>query len=207
MCQLISQCNEKTYSDLLGYIDQAIAAKLADLGKAAPSKQQSAVQILDHDPALANRATIVAFSGDMDKLFAAFTIATGAVAMGMQVSIFFTFWGLAALRKKTILKGKTISEKLIALMFPSGPNKLCSSKMNILGAGPVFFKRLMRKKNAQSLPELISLARDMGVRMVACRISMDIMGLREDELIDGLEFAGVATYLADARDSRITLFI
>jgi peroxiredoxin family protein len=191
---------------MLSYIDQVIAARLSEYGLTV-SKQQTAIQPLTQDPTVANRATIIAFSGDMDKLLAAFSIATGAVAMGMEVSMFFTFWGLTALKKKTILKGKTLSEKLIALMLPRGPDRLGTSRMNMLGIGPVFFKRLMRKKNVQSLPDMLTLARDLGVRMVACRTSMDMMGIGEGELIDGLEFAGVATYLADARSSRISLFV
>jgi peroxiredoxin family protein len=206
MCRQIAQCSERAYADMLSYIDQVIAARLSEYGLTA-SKQQAANQPFACDATIANRATIVVFSGDMDRLLAAFSIATGAVAMGMEVSMFFTFWGLTTLKKKTILKGKTLSEKLIALMLSRGPDRLGTSRMNMLGIGPVFFKRLMRKKNVQSLPDMLTLARDLGVRMVACRTSMDMMGIGEGELIDGIEFAGVATYLADARSSRISLFV
>jgi peroxiredoxin family protein len=114
---------------------------------------------------------------------------------------------LAALKKKTRLKGKTLMDKLTAMMLPSGPAHLGTSKMNMLGLGPAFFSRVMKKKNISSLSDLIRLARDMGVRITACQTAMEVMGIAQDELLDGLDFGGVATYLADARDSRITLFI
>ncbi len=156
---------------------------------------------------ISDRATIVVFSGDMDKLMAAFIIAVGAAAMDMEVSMFFTFWGITALKKQTVYSGKPVVEKMMSVMLPGGPDKVGTSKMNMMGFGPKFFKMVMEQKNVQSLPELIALARDLELRMVACQMSMDIMGIREDELIDGIEYGGVATYLADAADSRITLFI
>jgi peroxiredoxin family protein len=156
---------------------------------------------------LADRATIVAFSGDMDKLMTAFIIATGAAAMGMEVSMFFTFWGLAAVKKKVVYRGKGFLERMMAVMLPSGPQRLGTSKMNMLGAGPCFFRTVMRKKNVQSLPELVDMARDLGIKMMACEMSMGVMGITREEMIDDLEYCGVAAYLGDASDSRVTLFI
>jgi peroxiredoxin family protein len=143
----------------------------------------------------------------MDKLLAAFVIATGAASTGMEVSMYFAFWGLTALKKKTVFRNKSITEKLMALMLPCGPDHLSISKMNMMGMGPAFFKYIMKKKNISDLPELMNAAREMGVRMVACQMSMDVMGIKKDELLDGLDYGGVSTYLADARESSITLFI
>ena len=143
----------------------------------------------------------------MDKLIAAFIISTGAVAMGMDVSMYFTFWGLTALKKKTIIKGKPITEKLMGILLPSGPAHVGTSKLNMLGMGPMFFKYVMNKKNIETLPDLISLASEMGIRMVGCQMSMEVMGITREELIDGLDYGGVTTYLTDASDSKLTLFI
>ena len=193
---------------LLDYINQVVEAKVTERLNSLESQIKQAPKNGGiGGQQLSNRATIVVFSGDMDKMLAAFVIATGAVAMGMDVSMYFTFWGLGVLKKKRVLKGKPITEKLMGFMLPSGPDHLNSSKMNMLGIGPVFFKYLMKKKNIETLPDLIALAQDMHVRLVACQMSMDMMGITKEELIDKLEFGGVATYLADAADSRITLFI
>jgi len=154
-----------------------------------------------------DRTTLVVFSGEMDTLFAAFTIAVGSASMGMEVSMFFTFWGLNALKKGRTLKGKKLGEKMAALMMPSGPASVPTSRMNMAGMGPLFFKYLMKQKNVQSLPNLVALAQELGIRMVACETSMGVMGLRRDELLDGIDYGGVATYLGDAARSKITLFI
>lgn len=154
-----------------------------------------------------DRATIVAFSGDMDRLFAAFTIASGAAAMGMEVSIFFTFWGLAALRVRTTYSGKSLGQKMAAVMLPSGPDCVPTSRMNMAGMGPAFFKMLMKQKNVQSLPEMLEMVRELGVRLVACEMSMGVMGVSREELLPDIDYGGVATYLGDAARSKITLFI
>jgi peroxiredoxin family protein len=156
---------------------------------------------------LADRATIVVFSGDMDRLMAAFVIGTGAAAMAMDVSMYFTFWGLTALKKTTRFAGKSIPEKLIAAMLPSGPSQVGTSRLNMLGLGPVFFKMMMQKNHVETLPDLIALARELGVRLIACQMSMGVMGIRKEELLEGLDYGGVGTYLGDACDSKITLFI
>jgi peroxiredoxin family protein len=153
----------------------------------------------------ADRVTIVSFSGDFDKLVTSFIIATGAAAMGSQVSMFFTFWGLNVLKRENQFKGKSITSKMLAAMLPAGSAP--TSRMNMLGIGPAFFKFLMKKKKVASLPALVSLAFEMEVKMIACSTSMEIMGVRREELRDGVAIGGVATYLQDAYDSRVTLFI
>jgi peroxiredoxin family protein len=154
-----------------------------------------------------NRASIIVFSGDLDKVLPAFIIATGAAAMGMHVSLFFTFWGLNALKKRRDLSGKGFLEKLFALMTPVGTEGLGVSKMNFFGIGAKLLRTLMKRKQVASLEELAQMAREMGVRIIACQMSMDVLGLTKDELWDGIEVGGVATFLADATKSRVTLFI
>ncbi|MCS6936359.1 MAG: DsrE/DsrF/DrsH-like family protein [Candidatus Bipolaricaulota bacterium] len=154
-----------------------------------------------------DRVSIVVFSGDLDRVLAAFVIATGAAALGQNVSIFFTFWGLNALRKKKVLSGKKLTEKLMALMSPAGSQNLPVSKMNFFGIGAKMLRAMMRDKNVSSLEDLMQMARDLGVKMVACEMSRDVMGIQDDELIGGLEYGGVASFLGDALKSKVTLFI
>ena len=155
-----------------------------------------------------DRAALVVFSGDLDKVFAAFVIATGAAAAGLETSIFFTFWGLSVLKKKGAVGGpKSIMERMFALMTPSSSESLGTSKMNFFGMGAVMLRKMMADKQIVSLEEMMQLARDLGVKMIACTMSMDAMGVSKAELVDGLEYGGVATYMADAANSRVTLFI
>ncbi len=156
---------------------------------------------------VSNRATIVLFSGDLDKVMAALVIATGAATMGMEVSVFCTFWGLMALRRGRKLEGKGVLEKALQLMTPMGIREMSPSRLSFGGAGAKIFRKLMRDKNVQSPEELFDLAREMGVKLLACQMSMDVMGIGEDELVEGVPMAGVAAYLADAADSKVTLFI
>ena len=153
------------------------------------------------------RVTLLVFSGEFDKLMSAFIVAAGAVGMGMEVSMYFTFWGLNVLKKKNTYSGKPITEKMMAMMMPPGPNNTGTSKMNMLGMGPAFFKMMMKKNNVESLPDLIEISRELGVKMIACQMTMGVMGIKDEELIDGLEFGGAATYVGEASDSQITLFI
>ncbi|HFE47631.1 MAG TPA: hypothetical protein ENJ18_19440 [Nannocystis exedens] len=153
------------------------------------------------------QVSLLVFSGDMDRVTSAFIIATGAVAMGCEVSMYFTFWGLLALKKRTVYAEKSIPERLLALLLPDSAKSLGTSRMNMLGMGPALFRGLMRKHNVETLPDLISLAQELGVRMVACQMAMGVMGIQSEELLDGLEYGGAATYLGDAIDSKVTLFI
>jgi peroxiredoxin family protein len=153
-------------------------------------------------------ATIVVFSGDLDKVLAGFVIATGAAAAGLETSMFFTFWGLAALKKKGAAGGpKNVMERMFALMTPSSSESLGTSKMNYFGMGAVMLRKMMKDKQIATLEELMAMARDLNVKMIACTMSMDAMGVSQEELVDGLTYGGVATYMADAVRSRVTLFI
>lgn len=157
---------------------------------------------------MTDKKTIIVFSGDMDKVMASLIIANGAAAMGNEVTMFFTFWGLNTLRKaKKIKVKKDFMESLFGWMMPRGAEKLGLSKMNFGGMGALMMKGIMKKKNVSSLPELIESAQRMGVRMIACTMSMDVMGIKEEELIEGIEFAGVASYLGEADEANVNLFI
>jgi peroxiredoxin family protein/TusA-related sulfurtransferase len=152
--------------------------------------------------------TIIVFSGDMDKVLASFVIANGAAAMGRPVTMFFTFWGLNVLRKteKQNVK-KPLIDAMFGMMMPQGVNKLKLSKMNMGGMGTAMMRKVMKDKNIDSLEDLIKKAMENGVKMIACTMSMDVMGITKEELIEGVEFAGVGTYLGDAEESNVNLFI
>ncbi|MBS1152952.1 MAG: hypothetical protein H6Q89_4650 [Myxococcaceae bacterium] len=156
---------------------------------------------------VSNRATIVVFSADMDKVLAALVIATGAAAMGMEVSLFHTFWGLSALRKGRRFEGKDAVEKAMTAMMPAGLGDLKTSQLGFAGLGARLFRARMQKNGVQSPEEFLELARELGVKFIACQMSMEVMGIQKEELIDGVEFAGVGAYLGDAADSKVTLFV
>ena len=152
--------------------------------------------------------TMVVFSGDLDKAIASFIIANGAAAMGKKVTMFFTFWGLNILRKpKKVKVKKGFMEKMFGAMMPRGVNKLGLSKMNMMGMGTGMMKMIMKKKNVAALTELMESAQKNGVKMIACTMSMDVMGLHREELIDGIEYAGVGTYLDASEQANMSLFI
>jgi len=154
-----------------------------------------------------NKATIVVLSGDMEKVMSAYIIATGAASMGMDVTLFFTFWGLGALKKKRSLKGKSLLQSMMTLMTPAGMRGLGTSKFNFGGLGPVMFGAMMRRSNVASLEEIAELARELGVREVACTMTMDVMGVSKDELLPFVEFGGVGMFVGEAADSKIQLYI
>lgn len=157
-----------------------------------------------------NQLSMVVFSGDLDKLLAAFIIATGAVAMGLEVVMFFTFWATPALRKKKFRsKGKDLFGKMFGFMLPKGFSKVKLSKMNMGGVGTAMMKKLMKKKNVQSLEQMMDLAAELGVKIYICEMSMDLMGFTREEMVDypHRDFVGVATFLEVAGNSKIQLFI
>jgi peroxiredoxin family protein len=152
--------------------------------------------------------TIIVFSGDLDKVLASFIIANGAAAMGRKVTMFFTFWGLTVLRRseKQPVR-KTFVESMFGGMLPRGSRKLKLSRMNMGGIGTAMMKQIMQDKNVDSLETLIEKAIHAGVKIIACTMSMDVMGIKKEELIDGVELGGVGTYLGDAEESNVNLFI
>ena len=156
------------------------------------------------------KKTIILFSGDFDRAMAAFIIANGAAAMGDEVTMFFTFWGLNLLRKTEKVETKdkkSTLQSMFGKMMPKGTRRLGLSKMNFAGMGAPMMKKVMKDAGAMSLEELFESAREQGVKFIACTLSMDILGFKEAELIDGLEFAGVAAYLGEADEANVNLFI
>ncbi|MEI8347335.1 MAG: DsrE/DsrF/DrsH-like family protein, partial [Pseudomonadota bacterium] len=155
-----------------------------------------------------NKKTLVVFSNDLDKAMASFIIANGARAMGSEVTMFFTFWGLNLLRQeKNISVSKTIIEKMFGWMMAKGPSATKLSKMNMMGMGTIMMKWVMGQKKVASLSELVALAMASGIKMIACSMTMDVMGLKKEELLEGVEIGGVAQYLGDAQVSNLNLFI
>jgi NADPH-dependent 2,4-dienoyl-CoA reductase/sulfur reductase-like enzyme/peroxiredoxin family protein/rhodanese-related sulfurtransferase/TusA-related sulfurtransferase len=156
-----------------------------------------------------NDKTIVVFSGDLDKALASFVIANGALAMGRKVTMFFTFWGLNVLRKPENSAGpaKNLIEAAFGMMMPRGSRKLALSRMSMGGMGGMLIRGIMKKKNIASLEEMISTAIRGGASLVACQMSMDLMGIRREELLDGIQVGGVATYLEASEKADNNLFI
>jgi NADPH-dependent 2,4-dienoyl-CoA reductase/sulfur reductase-like enzyme/peroxiredoxin family protein/rhodanese-related sulfurtransferase/TusA-related sulfurtransferase len=156
-----------------------------------------------------NDKTIVVFSGDLDKVLASFVIANGALSMGRKVTMFFTFWGLNALRKPGKVSGlrKNIIEKAFGWMMPRGSKKLALSNMNMGGIGGKLIRGIMKSKNVPALEEMMAMAIKGGANIVACNMSMDLMGIRAEELIDGVQLGGVAAYLEASESSDNNLFI
>lgn len=153
---------------------------------------------------------MVVFSGELDKQIAAMIIATGAAAMGMKVVMFYTFWGTAALREpKKKVKGKDFMSKMFGFMLPKGRNKTVLSNMNMAGIGTAMLKDLMKKKNVASMDQLFEIAAALDIEINICQMSMDLMGFKREEMIDypNLSVCGVATFLANAKESAVQLFI
>ena len=154
-----------------------------------------------------NKATLVVLGGDMDKVFAAFTIATGCAAAGMDTTMFFTFWGLNALKNGNGT-GDTMMGKMVGAMLPKDISALNPSKFSFGGMGRVMFSKMMKDKGVASLAELRQTCIDLGVHFLACKTSMDVMELRREDLIPEVEaVVGVAKMVAEASNSKIQLFI
>ncbi len=157
-----------------------------------------------------NKLSMVVFSGDLDRVLAAFVIATGAVAMGMEVVMFFTFWGTPVLRDKNKNPGeKDLMGKMFGAMLPKGACSVKLSKMNMAGLGTAMMKNLMQQKNVASLEQMIEMAGELGVQIYVCEMSMDLMGFQRDEMIQypDMQFCGVAKFLEEAMSSKVQLFI
>ena len=170
---------------------------------------QGRVQILENK-STSNKLSMIVFSGDLDKALAAFIIGTGAAAMGMEVVMFFTFWGTPLLRDKNkSAGGKDVMGKMFGAMLPKGTSEVKLSKMNMGGMGTAMMKSLMKKKNVATLDQMLELADELGVNIYVCEMSMDLMGFKREEIIkySNLEYCGVAKFLEEANDSRIQLFL
>lgn len=180
---------------------QALLERLATLEQRVADLEAAPAQGIE------DRLAMVVFSGDLDKMIAAFIIATGAASMGLETSIFFTFWGIGAVKKQKTYIGKNLLEKGFTAMLPAGTGQLAMSQMNFFGAGAALIRKLMQHHDVASVEELFTMARELGVRMVVCDMSRELLGVHDQELIEGLETGGVATFLSDAARAKVTLFI
>ena len=158
------------------------------------------------DAQVPEKASIIVMSGDMDKVMGAFIIATGAAAFDMQVSMFFTFWGLNAISKGH-LTGKGFMGKMLGVMNRGGIDRLNPSRLSFGGMGRWMFKRMMKNRKVTPLPELLKQAQELGVKFTACEMSMNVMEIKKEDLIDGVECVGAGTYLGYASEAAITLFV
>jgi peroxiredoxin family protein len=157
-----------------------------------------------------DQMSLVVFSGELDRVLAAFILAVGAAAMYERVVMFFTFWGIAALRdKKKKVRKEKLMPKMFGKMLPAGAGQLPVSKMNMFGIGTAMIKSVMKEKKVLSLEELIQTAADFGVEIVICEMSMDLMGFSMDEMIDypNVSLAGAAKFLQEAAESKVSLFL
>ncbi len=153
------------------------------------------------------KLSMVIFSGEMDKLFAAFSIATGAAASNMDVNMFFTFWGLRALKKK-VRTGKSFLGRLFGLFYGGDINRASPSKMSFGGIGRWMFKKMMKAKNVPTLAELRQTAIDLGVKLHGCQMSMEVMEIPREKMIDEVaQCVGVATFIEKAQQADVTLFV
>jgi peroxiredoxin family protein len=198
MSEMLAKKVEEFRKDVMTFDD--LAKQVADLRK----------QVENIKPGVDDKVSIIVFSGDLDKVLAAFIIATGAVAMGMEAVMFFTFWGTPVLRdpdKKA--GGKDLMGKMFGLMLPKGRNAIKLSRMNMGGMGTSMMKSLMEKKNVASLDQMLDMAAELGVKIYICEMSMNLMGFKREEFIDypDLEYVGVATFLEQAKNSKVQLFI
>ena len=172
---------------------EALRAELAELRERTPQ----------------DKAAIVVFSGDLDKLLASLVIATGAATAGLETTMFFTFWGLSALKKKNAAarSGRSFKERMFGIMTPSSTESMGVSKLNFFGMGASMLRTMMKEKNVSSVEEMMALARDLGVKMIGCTMSMDVMGVTKEQLADDIELGGVAAFMAEAAHARVSLFV
>ena len=180
-------------------------AGAAPTATAAPKQRQQDVV----EPARPTQRgmTLVAFSGDMDKLMAALSIASTAAATGANVTVFCTFWGLCALRRRKRLRGKSWLERMLNMMLPASADRTALSRMNMAGFGPRFFRVIMKRKHVADVDQLVATAQSVGVRFVACKMSMDVMGIEADELCDGVEISGATACVQTMFASHTSLFV
>ena len=176
----------------------------ARIRKAAPAAAPAAIVA----PAR-RKKTFVVFSGDFDRVMGALVLASGALAMGDEVTLFFTFWGLSAIRKEAAVAtpGKGLLDRLFGWMLPRGLSRLKLSRLNMGGMGTAMMKHVMAQKRVASPQELLADARRHGLKLVACSMSMDVMGLRREELLDGVEIGGAVDFLSEANESNMTLLV
>jgi len=155
-----------------------------------------------------DKMTIVVFSGNLDKVYASFILANTAASMGMDVTMFFTFWGLNIITKKGAKIKGGLKQKMFSLINKTGPDKTALSKFHMLGIGTAMIKKLMKDYKMMPIPEMVSLAHEQGVKMIACTTTMTMFGLSKESFLPEVDtVAGAATYISEAKDASINLFI
>ena len=167
-------------------------------------------KVKDIEDTRKDQMSVAIVSGDMDKILAAMVLSLGAASMDTEVKLFFSFWSLSALRDpKKSAKGKNFISKMFGIMLPSSYNKLKLSNMNMFGMGRAMIKGLMKKQNVLSLDEMFKQAGELGIEITVCEMSMNLMGFKKEEFIDypKLSYAGAGTFISDAGESSIQLFI
>ena len=190
-------------AEISALVSVEVARQLAPL---RADLQREIAELRERTPE--DRASLVVFSGDLDKVLAAFVIATGAAAAGLETSMFFTFWGLSAVKSQTAKPvRKDLKQRMFTLLTPASSEQLGTSRLNFFGMGSRMLRSMMKERGIASLEELMDMARELGVRMTACTMSMDAMGVTRDELLDGIDFGGVASFMSVAARSRVSLFI
>jgi peroxiredoxin family protein len=197
-------------SEVLALKGEEFKKGIPAVGDLAKQLEELRRQVENIKTGAEDKISIIVFSGDLDKILAAFIIATGAVAMGMEAVMFFTFWGTPVLRDPKKKAGrKDLMGKMFGFMLPKGRNAIKLSKMNMGGMGTSMMKSLMKKKNVASLDEMLDMASELGVKVYICEMSMNLMGFKREEFIDypNLEYVGVATFLEQAKNSKVQLFI
>lgn len=179
----------------------------ADLVQQIEALRQEVSELRERTPQ--DKAAIIVFSGDLDRLLASLVLATGAATAGLETTMFFTFWGLSALKKKGAgtLSGKSLKEKMFAMMTPASTESMGVSNLNFFGIGATMLRSMMKEKNVSSVEEMMALARELGVKMIACTMSMDVMGIERQQLADDIELGGVAAFMAEAAHARVSLFV
>lgn len=188
------------------YIDALVDEKLNEKTKEFQSQLEEIQQSLSKLKIRENeKITMLVSSFELDQIIPAFIIANGAASFGMDVTIFFTLWGINALKDKTIYKGKNIKEKMITMMLPNSPKTTTISRLNMMGIGTSMMKMMMKENNIETLPDLIDLSVEMGAKLIACQMTMGMMGITTEEIRKDVEFGGVALYIEEASESNITL--
>ncbi|KXX67394.1 DsrE/DsrF/DrsH-like family protein [Flammeovirga sp. SJP92] len=188
------------------YIDALVEEKVNEKTLAFQNQLESIQQQLSTIQVRENeKITMLVTSFELDKVIPAFIIANGAASFGMDVTLFFTLWGINALKEKSIYKGKNIKEKMITMMLPSNPKSTTISRLNMMGVGTSMMKMMMKENNIETLPDLIDLSIEMGAKLIACQMTMGMMGITTDEIRKDVDFGGVALYIEEASESNITL--
>ena len=201
------QTNYMSEEEIKKLVDKLVEEKLQErLGALSldTEKLQKQVSRLEKLPPK-DKVTLLVTSFELDQLLPAFIVASGAASFGMEVTMFFTLWGINAMKEKNIYAGKSIKEKMITFMLPSTPKSTTISRMNMMGVGTAMMKEMMKENNVETLPDLIDLSSELDVKMMACQMTMGIMGITREELRNDITYGGVAAYIEEASEAKVTL--